>query len=104
MIPLTSQPQADAGDADGACASASYALLFDADGSDREMAIDGIDLARLSERQLVWIDLQQREGQDAWACLHKLGLPDAARALEEHKDADQPRLQNFGEWFLVHAV
>jgi magnesium transporter len=104
MIPLTSQPAADAASADGAGAAAAYALLFDADGSDRELAIDGIELARLSERQRVWIDLQQREGQDVWACLRKLGLEEAAQTLEERKDQGQPRLQNFGDWFLVQVV
>ena len=105
MIPLTPQAPPEAGSADGAAAASAYALLFDADGSDREMAIGGIELARLSERQLVWIDLQQREGRDALACLRSLGLEEAARALEERQDDEaQPRLQNFGDWFLVQAV
>ncbi|WP_457096832.1 CorA family divalent cation transporter [Lysobacter sp. P5_B9] len=76
-----------------------HAVLFDADGTDREVAVERIDLEALAERQLLWIDVR---GEQAAACLEKLGLAAAVRCLEEGNG--KPRLQNFGEWFVVQVV
>jgi Mg2+ and Co2+ transporter CorA len=77
-----------------------YALLFDADGSDREVALETLDLTALSERQLLWID---HEGHGLRPLLQRLGLRDAVPALDENGQGP-PRLQNFGDWFLVRVV
>jgi Mg2+ and Co2+ transporter CorA len=77
-----------------------YALLFDADGNDREAALEQVDLAALSERQLLWID---HEGHGLRPLLQRLGLGDAVPALDENGHG-QPRVQNFGDWFLVRAI
>ena len=76
-----------------------HAVLFDADGSDREVDVDTIDLASLSERQLLWIDQQ---GSPSEALLRKLGLAAALPALSEGNG--RPSLQNFGDWFLLRVV
>ena len=76
-----------------------HAVLFDADGSDREVDVDTIDLASLSERQLLWIDQQ---GSPPEAMLRQLGLEAALSALRDN--GGRPSLQNFGDWFLLRVV
>ena len=81
--------------------------LFDADGTDCTIAADAIDLSTLSERQLLWIDLQDDEDDGARDTMARLsgvlGLGDGAmRALGELNG--ESRLQNFGSWFLAQAV
>lgn len=76
-----------------------HAVLFDADDNDREIALDEIDLAALSERQLLWVD---HEGDDVRPVLQRLGLADALSAVARRDD--KPRLQNFGDWFLVQVT
>lgn len=76
-----------------------HAVLFDADGSDREADVDAIDPASLSERQLLWIDLQ---GPPPEALLRRLGLEAALPALQEGNG--RPSLQNFGDCFLLRVV
>ena len=92
---------ADGEDADPAvdASDVPHAVLFDADGSDREVQVDTIDLASLSERQLLWIDQQ---GSPPEAVLRQLGLEAALPALEETNG--RPSLQNFGDWFLLRVV
>lgn len=79
--------------------TATHAVLFDADGSDRDVAVDEIDPQALSERQLLWID---HEGEDAPELLTRLGLDAAIPALQRCNG--RPRLQNFGDWFLVKVI
>lgn len=76
-----------------------HAVLFDADGNDREVALTEVDLETLSERQLLWVD---HEGEDVRAVLDRLGLTDALPAMT--RADDKPRLQNFDEWFLVQVT
>ena len=76
-----------------------HAVLFDADGNDREQPLDALRLDALSERQLLWIDHQGHGVRDL---LRRLGLGDALPALDD--DWERPSLRNFGEWFLVHVV
>ena len=90
------------------------AILFDADGTDRQVGVDAIDAARLSERQLLWIDVEADptpdEGggapfdtstlQSLVRTLHLGG--NAVRVLQDLAGLTQ--LQNFGDWFLAQAV
>ncbi|QSX77822.1 magnesium transporter CorA family protein [Agrilutibacter solisilvae] len=82
----------------------SYAVLFDADGRDEQVPLRGLDLGELGERQLVWVDLESSGNGDAAGRLRTLGLEEAARILCEHERESRPRLQNFGDWFLVQVV
>lgn len=75
------------------------AVLFDADGDDQEVEPDAVDLATLSERQLLWIDQQ---GEPSPELLRALGLTSALRVLED--GGDRPRVQNFGDWFLLRVI
>ncbi len=82
-------------------------VLFDADGDDRAIEADAIDPATLSERQLLWIDVEDDGGPDADALLmqlaQQLGLGDAAAQLLKDL-GDDTRLQNVGDWFLAQVV
>jgi magnesium transporter len=81
--------------------------LFDADGEDRAIEADAIDPSTLSERQLLWIDVEDDGGADADALLmqlaQQLGLGDAAAQLLNDLSGDT-RLQNVGDWFLAQVV
>lgn len=76
-----------------------HAVLFDADGSDREVDAAAIDPASLSEHQLLWVDQQ---GPPPEPLLRKLRLEAALPALKEGDG--RPSLQNFGDWFLLRVV
>jgi Mg2+ and Co2+ transporter CorA len=82
------------------------AMLFDADGKDCQLDEEAIDRSTLTERQLLWIDLQGNGGSEAEAVLGrlvaKLGLEQGAQALASLDG--RPSLQNFGDWFLVEVV
>lgn len=79
--------------------SATHAVLFDADGNDREVSLDEIDPKALSERQLLWVD---HIGEDARALLTRLGAEAALPTVE--RSNGRPQLQNFGDWFLVKVI
>ena len=87
------------------------ATLFDADGADRSLDVDAIDLASLSERKLLWVDVdigdedRQSAGTDPLLTdlAARLGLgTDGHELLQELNGS--ARLQNFGEWFLVQVI
>ena len=80
--------------------------LFDVDGGDCEIDADAIDPDALTERQLLWVDIEDNRGDDTAgivdALVEKLRLGDgrdALRALD-----GRPALQNFQDWFLVEVV
>jgi Mg2+ and Co2+ transporter CorA len=80
--------------------------LFDADGTDREIAPEDIELDALTERQLLWVDLEDNRGDDVGAIVGRLierlrlqaGRP-ALLSLD-----GKPALQNFDDWFLVEVA
>ncbi|WP_233263139.1 magnesium transporter CorA family protein [Cognatiluteimonas profundi] len=85
--------------------------LYDADGADRTLDADAIDVASLSERQLLWIDVDIGDAESIddttvarWSNLaQRLDLgADGAQLLRELNGS--ARLQNFGEWFLVQVI
>jgi magnesium transporter len=82
-------------------------VLFDADHDDRAIDETAIDCDALSDRQLLWIDVEQdaeRVDDDALQRLvQRLGLGHGAAAAL-HTLNGHARLQNFGEWFLAQAT
>ncbi len=54
-------------------------LLYDADGDDRELALDDVDLSELDERGLLWIDISDLDEVDRAAT--RLGLTPEIAAL-----------------------
>jgi Mg2+ and Co2+ transporter CorA len=106
MATLAGQSQ-DHAQAAPAAAMRLRAVLFDADHDDRAIDEAAIDCNALSDRQLLWIDVDDDAGQldddTLQRLVQRLGLGDGAiaalRALNGHA-----RLQNFGEWFLAQAT
>lgn len=80
--------------------------LFDADGGDCEIAEDEIDVGALTDRQLLWVDLEDNRGDDTKEILErllrKLHLEDGREALMALDG--KPTLQNYADWFLVHVI
>lgn len=76
-----------------------HAVLFDADGNDQQVDVGAIDLDALSERQLLWVDLQ---GEAPQPLLEALGLHAAIDAAAQGNG--KPQVQNFGDWFLLRVV
>jgi len=88
------------------------AVLFDADHDDRAIDVDAVDRDALSDRQLLWIDVEQDaesshgvQVDDAalQRLVRRLGLGDGAIAALRRLDG-HARLQNFGDWFLAQAT
>ena len=87
------------------------AVLFDADHDDRAIDEDAIDHDALSDRQLLWVDVEQDADSDHGAqvddalrrLVQRLGLGNDAIAVLSKLNG-QARLQNFGEWFLAQAT
>lgn len=83
------------------------ATLFDADADDREVDPCAVDPARLSDRQLLWVDVQDDDTHAAEAMLEELvgslGLGDGAMAMFRSLNG-AAKLQNVGEWFLAQVV
>ena len=80
--------------------------LFDMDGGDCEIGEDAIDLDALTDRQLLWVDVEDNRGEDTAAIVERLvgrlRLDDGVDALQSLDG--KPTLQNFEHWFLVQVV
>ena len=89
---------------DGACIRI---LLFDADADDRVLEEAEIDPDALTERQLLWVDVEDEDAEVAEGVVRRLsrrlGLGPDALALLRQLD-NRPRLHNVGDWFLVHVA
>ncbi|MDQ3056626.1 MAG: hypothetical protein M3Q96_02610, partial [Pseudomonadota bacterium] len=79
------------------------AVLFDADGSDSELAPAQIDPSRLSDHQLLWIELCGDDDAQLKDVVAQLGLSDHLAAVRAGM-CGHPRVENFGDWFLVRAA
>jgi magnesium transporter len=83
------------------------ATLFDADGADHDLELDAIDPSTLTERQLLWVDVEDDDNDEADPALRQLVQRFALSedALQLLKDGSgTARLQNFGNWFLAQVV
>lgn len=79
------------------------AVLYDADGSDQEVEIDGLRPADLKAHQLMWVDVQT-DGDGAVPEIWEwLGLEpaDMERAVGP---VDRPRLDAFDDFFRVSVI
>jgi magnesium transporter len=83
------------------------ATLYDADGDDHALDLDAIDPSTLTERQLLWVDVEDDDNDEADPALRRLVQrfqlsEDALQMLQDASGA--PRLQNFGDWFLAQVI
>ena len=100
-------PDASAQAGEAATGPRIQVTLFDADGDDRVLDEDAVDPALLSDRHLLWVDVQDDDAHGADAMLtrlvKRLGLGHEAGELLQHLDGST-RLQNHGNWFLAQVV
>jgi magnesium transporter len=83
------------------------ATLYDADGDDHDLELDAIDPSTLTERQLLWVDVEDDDNDEADPALRQLVQrfeldEDVLQLLQDASGA--ARLQNFGGWFLAQVI
>jgi len=79
------------------------ALLYSADGADQEPALDAIDVARLTDRDLLWIDLASPEEAEVAAVAQRIGCDPKLLKLGPGRH-ERPRLANYGHQFRLTAT
>ena len=77
-------------------------LLFDAKGQDRDADLQSLDITRLAEHELAWIDIHAQDHRDVQQVFETLALepPDIA-SLFEH-DAEPLSVRE--DWFAARAI
>ena len=83
------------------------AFLFDGEGQDHGVDLDELDVGALTERQLLWVDVEGTDASEDAPLFESLARqlqlgPDAAdvlRSLDGRTD-----LASYGAWFLAQAV
>lgn len=78
------------------------ALLYSADGADQEPALEDIDVAKLTDRDLLWIDLTSPDEAEVAAIAERLGCDPKLFKLIKGGNA-RPRLANYGDQFRLTA-
>ena len=77
-----------------------FAVLFDANGADKEIALSDIDTSHAREGMLLWVDLDQLRDDAVRRTAAPFGIADAAfRRLANHRRP--PFLDNYGEYFTL---
>ena len=79
------------------------ALLYSADAPDRDAELEGLDVAALTERQLLWIDLASPSEEELASIAALIGAEPRRLALGPGKQG-RPRLRNFGHQFCLTAT
>lgn len=83
------------------------AFLFDGEGQDRDVDLDKLDVGALTERQLLWVDIEDDDASNADALIEHLveRLQLGPQAVEVLQSLDgRTDLASFGDWFLAQAV
>jgi magnesium/cobalt transport protein CorA len=79
--------------------------LYDADGTDKEIDLDEIDIKTLDEKKLLWINVLERDPGAVETVVKKLGLKRAPIHSVTSKST-RPKIENFEDFFRfsVQAV
>jgi magnesium transporter len=76
------------------------ARLYDARGEDQELDLADLDLGKVDDKKLLWIDIDDRDDKDIDALVTKLGLgPRIARQLQPERR--RPRLVREPDWIAL---
>jgi Mg2+ and Co2+ transporter CorA len=77
-------------------------LLFDAKGQDRDADLQSLDITRLAEHELAWIDIHAQDHRDVQQVFETLALepPDIASLFEQ--DAEPLSVRD--DWFAARAI
>lgn len=78
-------------------------ILYDADGPDRDLGLEQIDIGHLQDQQLLWIDMECDDADLVEAVGRRLGLPAEAIAALQRMDST-PHVENYGDCFHLQAV
>ena len=77
----------------------SQAFLYDADGKDREVRLDEVDVRALESHNLLWIDLDGEDASEVKRIAASLGVePDAVSVAGNE---EPPSLENYREYFRI---
>lgn len=80
-----------------------HVILYDADGADRDLGLEQIDVGHLQDQQLLWIDVECDDDDLVEAIGRRLGLPAEAIAALQRMDST-PYVENYGTCFHLQAV
>ncbi len=74
------------------------AYLYDADGEDVEIQPEDVDIHKLKEKQLLWVNLMERDDDTLRRVAEALNL-DGVPIRAVLKTEDRPRIENYGKFF-----
>jgi magnesium transporter len=79
------------------------AYLYNADGTDQEVEFNEKIVKKLTDRQLLWVDITGREEKDieSVASILKLNKQSVKNLLDP---VDRPRLDIYGEYFQIYVI
>jgi magnesium transporter len=79
------------------------AYLYNADGTDQEVEFDEKLVKKLTDRQLLWVDISGREEKEveSVAAVFKFNKQSVRNLLNP---VDRPRLDIYGDYFQVYAI
>jgi magnesium transporter len=79
------------------------AYLYNADGTDQEIEFDEKRMKKLTDRQLLWVDISGREEEDidSVAAILKLNKQSVKNLLNP---VERPRLDIYSDYFQVYAI
>ncbi len=83
--------------------SCAHVVLYDADGADRDLGLEQIDVGHLQDQQLLWIDVECDDAGLVDEIGRRLGLPAEAIAALQRMEST-PYVENFGDCFHLQAV
>ena len=81
------------------------AYLYDADGRDEEIEIDAVDISKLDENKLLWIDVLKRDADLVRTVADKLKLKNVPIASMV-SEPTRPVIENFDSFFRfsIHSI
>ena len=82
---------------------ATRVLLYSADAPDQEPGLAELDVARLTDRDLLWIDLASADDAEREAVARLVGCDARLLALDPRQER-RPRLANYGHQFRLSAM
>lgn len=80
-----------------------HVILYDADGTDRDVGLEQIDVRQLQEQQLLWVDVECDDADLVDQIGRRLGLPADAIAALQRMDST-PYVENYGDCFHLQTV
>ena len=74
------------------------AYLYDADGSDEEVQPEDVDIRKLKEKQLLWINVEERDEQTLRHVAQSVNL-EGVPIRDVMRTEDRPRIENYEKFF-----